>query len=129
MSLATIAAGRIAKALKDKGVARGYRGPEGEHDHVGLFSGDIVAACDAALPSQIVTDLRKGSAKLRPQTKVGIQCDDAYHLLDQVAAAAPPVEATPAPTVGTPSLATVAAPAIVAASAEDDEAAEAAKPS
>jgi len=86
---------RISEALTaqkcEKGSSKSYMRtmPDGrtahaeEHQHVKLLAGDVVEACDlVAEPSQIVKDLRMGSAAVPQKTVVTIQADDAFHLIE-----------------------------------------------
>lgn len=58
-------------------------------------AGDVVLACDAAVPDQVVNELRTGSASLKPGTEVHIEARHALHLLRQVDAAGQPMPVTP----------------------------------
>lgn len=87
---------RIRAALKEKAESvphigtveklKGFRGPQREQEHVELFAGDIVAVAraqgDKADP--VVKMLEKGSRDLSPDSKVTIQADHAFFLLDQL---------------------------------------------
>lgn len=102
------AAQRIKQALLDGNKQKGWRGPDHgkrskgglqivQRQHIALTAGDVVEACDSVISqTQIVTDLRQGSAALPPEAEVVIYADDAFHLVEQcgLTLAAPSIPAS-----------------------------------
>jgi len=89
-------AGRIRQALVNACHVKGWRGLNGEQGHVELVAGDVATlllALDPAGHTPIVQGQLQGCVAamgtppyLKPETKVVIYSDHAFHLLDVAAA-------------------------------------------